>query len=83
MTRLHLFCLKNAMLAVNLGEHEVEDVLDDLATLYQLYPRNDDTFLEHLPECADRRGRAAADIHVVGKAGGVADQLPFVVNWAD
>ena len=37
--------------------------------------RDDHAFLEDLAEGADARGRAAADVDVVGEVGDVAEQL--------
>ena len=45
--------------------------------------RDDDPFLEHLPEGADRRGRAAADVDVVREVGDVAEELALVVDGGD
>ena len=45
--------------------------------------RDDDALLEDLAERADRRGRAAADVHVVREVGDVAEQLAVVVDGRD
>ena len=59
----------------DLGEDQREDVVDDAPTLDELDRRHDHALLEDLPERADRRRRAAADVDVVREVRHVAEQL--------
>ena len=70
-------------LRADLGEDEAEDVVHDLAALDDLDGRDDEAFLEHLLEGADRRRRAAADVDVVGQVRDVADEQVVHVDRRD
>ncbi len=74
---------RRLVLRADLGEDQAEDVVHDLSALDDLHRRDDHALLEHLLEGADRRGRAAADVHVVRQVGDVAEQHSVDVDRRD
>ena len=71
------------VLRADLRQDQREDVVDDRAALDELDRRDDHALLEDLPERADGRRRAAADVDVVREVGDVAEQLAVVVDRRD
>ena len=64
------------VLRADLRQDQVEDVVDDRPGRDDLDRRDDDALLEDLAERADRGGRAAADVDVMGQVGDETEQLP-------
>ena len=67
-------------LCADLGNDQVEDILDDLATLYEFDRRNLHALLIDLLKCTDRCGGASADIDVVNEVGDESDKRITMVN---
>ena len=67
----------------NLGQHEPEQVIVDLAAGHQLDRRDNDPLLEYFPEGTARSWSPATDIDMMGKAGRVAHEFVLPENWSD
>ena len=74
---------RGLVLGADLGQDQLEDVLQDRAALDELDRRDDHALLEDLFERADRGGRPAADVDVVREVRDVTDQLALVVDGRD
>ena len=74
---------RGLVLGADLGEDQGEDVVDDPSRLDDLDGRDDHALLEDLPEGADRRRCASADVDVVGEVRDEPEQHAFDEHGRD
>ena len=71
------------VLGADLGQDQLEDVLDDRSAGDELDRGHDHAFLEDLAERSDRRRGATADVDVVREVRDVPDQLALGMHGRD